>query len=186
MDGRMIRVIQVDLMLLNWSETANGGAKVVFQLADTDDLAHFRSLTLAKGGRSGQLFSAALALVEDEPEAIKRRVGPRCQLAVRWCKDPEFRGWLEREYPEATAAVLRAAPGATSKEEWAAAVVRAVIGVKSRAEIDKSEAAATLFDLRLRAPFMEFLSKHKSLAEQDVGSVTDVETEASWGTSWGT
>jgi hypothetical protein len=171
----MPRVIAVDLMLLNWSETANGGAKVVFQLADTDDLAHFRSLTLAKGGRSGQLFSAALALVEDEPEEIKRRVGPRCQLAIAWCKNPTFRAWIEREYPEATATALLSAPSMASNEEWAAAVVRAILGVKSRAEIDKSSAAAALFDLRLRAPFMEFLEREKLSQDQDIACATGVD-----------
>jgi hypothetical protein len=151
----MPKVITVDLMLLNWSETANGGAKVVFQLADSLDLDQFKALTLAKGKRAGQLFAAALALIEEpsDPKWQKKGPQPRCALVCQWCQTDKFRAWLSMAFPEIAANVSVNDTG----EEWAAQVVRTVLGITSRADIDGNPSNETNFDRLLREPYREYL-----------------------------
>lgn len=151
-----VRTIQAELMLLSWAETSNGGAKVVFQLADTADLEPFKSLTLAKGKQAGQRFMAVLALVEDdapEPDPVKRTIGPRCQLAVRWCEMPEFWWWLNRVYPDTSGNY-----GGGDKFT-APKIMRALLEVKSRAEIDGNPALEARFDTLFRDPFSDYLRR---------------------------
>lgn len=56
-----------EVMLLDWSETAKGGAKIVLQLDGPDALEPFRTMTLAKRGIAGQRLMAVLVEIgEDE------------------------------------------------------------------------------------------------------------------------
>lgn len=56
-----------EVMLLDWSETAKGGAKIVLQLDGPGALEPFRTMTLAKRGTAGQrLMAVMVEIAEDE------------------------------------------------------------------------------------------------------------------------
>lgn len=57
-------------MLLDWSETAKGGAKIVLQLDGPDALEPFRTMTLAKRGIAGQRLIVVMVEVGDEESPI--------------------------------------------------------------------------------------------------------------------
>lgn len=53
-----VQCIEADVMLLGWSETHSGGAKITLQLADVAQLEPFKRMTLKKGKIAGQLLTA--------------------------------------------------------------------------------------------------------------------------------
>lgn len=55
-----------EVMLLDWSETAKGGAKIVLQLDGPESLEPFRTMTLAKRGVAGQRLMAVMVEVGDD------------------------------------------------------------------------------------------------------------------------
>lgn len=122
-----IQTINTEVMLLSWRESSSGGASVTFALPDAESLEAFKALTTAKGGRGGQRFIAAFALLNDDetpaelpPARTSARtpartsgavtpvqateqesrgpLGPRAMLAVRLCKDASFTEWLRQRY----------------------------------------------------------------------------------------
>ena len=91
----MIDTIQADVMLLGWSETHNGGAKITLQLADIAQLEPFKKMTLKKGKVAGQLMTAVFVEVdgngqpvppEPEPGTGEQAAKKRAQL--RTLPDP--------------------------------------------------------------------------------------------------
>lgn len=58
--------ISLEVMLLDWSETAKGGAKIVLQLPSPEDLEPFRKMTLAKRGVAGQRLAVAMVEIHDD------------------------------------------------------------------------------------------------------------------------
>ena len=69
--------------------------------------------------------------------APKPKPGPLCQLAVQWCKDPQFQIWAD-----------------VRDEEAAKQFILAECEIESRKEIDTK--AAARFEAYFRKPFMMF------------------------------
>ena len=65
-----IPTIATEPMLVRWAESSNGGASITFLLSDAAELAPFKAMTVAKGGRAGQRFMAALALLGDDEQPV--------------------------------------------------------------------------------------------------------------------
>jgi hypothetical protein len=63
-----LKTIQIEVMLLSWSDTASGGAKIVLQLADPDELDAFKQMTLAKKGHAGQRLMCVLVEIDPDTE----------------------------------------------------------------------------------------------------------------------
>jgi hypothetical protein len=56
---------ELELWLLGWSESHNGGCKVTFQVTE-DDLVYFRSATIRKGKHAGQRYAGFLVQLTDQ------------------------------------------------------------------------------------------------------------------------
>lgn len=152
------------VQLLGWSDTHNGGAKLVLQLEDSDALEPFKTLTVKHGKMAGQLLAIAVALEEPEgprlskeelrnPLEEKPKGGPLSNLAGIWCGNPDFHAWLQEYWPDEWSAALelieQPSDGETAKQ-----VVYYICGVNSLALLDHSPAAADLFQRCIRAPYM--------------------------------
>jgi hypothetical protein len=59
-----------EAQLLRWTESSNGGATVVLQLSDADDLTIFKTMTLAKRGVVGQRLAVAVAEIGDDEQLV--------------------------------------------------------------------------------------------------------------------
>src|SRR5580765_449424 len=140
-------------MLLSWQKTSTGGAKVVFQILP-EDLDKFEALTCAKNGKGGQRFMAALAMIADDETQEPLPVGPLCKLAVIWCKDPAFQGWLALTYPGECASH----GPEESPADLAKAVLCSLCGVKSRKDLDHTVDGRRSFNELVRRPYSEFLA----------------------------
>lgn len=144
--------IQAEVQLLNWSETATGGSKVVLQV---DDLDPWRLLQRKEGKTSGTRFMAVFVPIGDDdqplpdaqPQQEERKGGPLAQLAGRWCGDPVFREWLRDEW----------CSGFLPDVDEAAETIRHACGISSRAELDHDARARTLFDQKFRIPYGRYL-----------------------------
>lgn len=132
---------QGEVMLAGWSQTHNGGAKVTFWLADDTDLEAFKAMTVAKGKTAGQrLALVAVEIGDDEqPKAQpEQKGGELAKLAAMFCQQPEFWEFCGQ-----------------SNAAEAAAWIRVVCHVPSRADLDHNPAAAKLFHDRVRKPYLE-------------------------------
>ena len=175
--------IQIEVMLLSWSQTHNGGSKIVLQLADEDDLAHFQQMTVRKGTRAGQRLIAVFVEIGDDEKPVihsdqiiepqgqpetpaaptaKPAKGPHwpaglCGLATRWCADPaivdDFLEWLWAEHGGECYAVNEGLSDAAMPSDLAAGVIRAVCGITSRRDLDTDQRARGVFDDRIRLPY---------------------------------
>ena len=142
------------MQLAGWSETHNGGAKVTFWLQSPDDLEPFRALTVRKGNQSGQRFMAALVEIGDnelpvQPEAgipvsEKPKIGPLAYWLVLRCNEPEFWVWLRSmDY------------GCDSPRE-AGAIVKEMLGLQSRKDLDSNPDNVDLFHAHIRGPYSKW------------------------------
>jgi hypothetical protein len=171
--GETLPTIQLEAMLLDWSETAKGGAKLVLQLPSADDLDAFRAFTLAKRGHAGQRFMAVFVPIGDDekpepvpsvPDAPGKPAdppahalgGPLARLAGIWCASLHFQAWIAG-HPRFAEAYLESPEGADA-EEAAAHVVRTLCNVTSRAELDHSSTSAELFHEAFRIPYNAYLN----------------------------
>lgn len=147
---------QGEVMLLGWSESHNGGAKVTFQLADPSDLEPFKAMTVAKGKTAGQRLACVLVEIGDDEQPVERheekpKGGTLAKLAGMWCNDPRFWEWL-----------TKCCDRPCSKTGDAAHWIRQWCSVNSRTELDSDEEAAARFHSRIREPFSAYL---KTLGE---------------------
>jgi hypothetical protein len=167
----MTPAFQGELQLASWSESANGGAKVVFWLADADDLDVFKAMTVRKGNRAGQRFAAVLVEIGDDERPVEPqgevaaaadaqlarlagdttakadlKGGALAKLAGRWCQSPEFREWAD-----------------VADADEAAEYIRAMCGVESRAELDHNPEAAAAFHKYIRQPYADWLQLVKGV-----------------------
>lgn len=102
-------------------------------------------------GKPGQpLALAALKPASSEPEADKPKGGTLAQWVALRCQEPAFQAWLKDQY---LTRWLEA--GESDPEECAAAVVRSICGVKTRAELDSNATAAARLHAHIRTPFKE-------------------------------
>lgn len=149
------------VQLLGWSDTHNGGPKLVLQLESSEDLEAFKHLTVKNGKIAGQLLGVAMVLQNPEPEPVvlqsplakKPKGGALSELAGLWCGTARFQDWVKQCWPGHWSDATEVIDGADASE-LAAQVVRSVCNVGSRAELDHSAAAAALFNERFREPFM--------------------------------
>lgn len=170
-----VKTIQADVMLLGWSETHNGGAKITLQLADVAELEPFKKMTLAKGKIAGQLLTAVFVEVDGngqpvppEPEAgtgeqtAKKRGGGKfpagyCGLAVMWSGDPVFLSFLMENYPATHCACLQAlGPGSHDIDVVGGWCIKKLCGIASRKELDAKDTARATFEKLIREPYMSF------------------------------
>lgn len=143
---------QGEVQLLNWSETHNGGAKIVLQLADAADLERFKSMTVKKGNHAGQRLATVMVEIGDDEKPIKQpqsQPGMLCIMACTFCADPVFWEWISlSQYACRTEAHAK---------EW----VLGVCDVGSRKEIDANKIAMTRFHTLIREPFMAWRSTNR-------------------------
>lgn len=147
-----LKAINIECMLLGWAETHNGGAKIVLQLADPDDLEPFKAMTVAKGKLAGQRLALAIVEIGDDERPVESTApkgGPLSRLAARWCQDESFQRWIGVNFP-----------GSDDAEKLAAKRVRETCGVVSRAALDHDPQAAHLFHERIRIPYQIHLQQH--------------------------
>ncbi|AEZ50834.1 hypothetical protein DC1_00015 [Burkholderia phage DC1] len=144
-----------EMQLAGWSETHTGGCKVTFWLPDPADLDAFRALTVRKGNVAGHRFMVAMVEIGDDEQPVQQPAGPRpepepekpkggalARLAGMWCNDPDFWAWLRSQGNKCASA------------EDAAAIVRDICDIDSRAELDSSADAERAFQESIRSPFM--------------------------------
>lgn len=155
-----------ELQLLSWSETSNGGAKIVLALADPSELEVFKTITCMKGKQAGQRIGAAFVLIGDDekPQAVEgKKGGVLAMLAAQLCGTERFQIWIEDAHTSLWVFAKRQLelddnPCAT-REEIAAAVVRMGCKISSRSELDHDPAAADTFHQKFRIPYVEWQQK---------------------------
>jgi hypothetical protein len=142
-----------EVQLAGWSDSHNSGAKVTFWLKDPEQLAAFRGMTERKGKTAGQRLAMVLVEINDDetlgsPQPEKEKPGPLCMLAVQWCKDENFQGWLLE--PSRRFVSL-------DWEKDARAMLLHKCQIQSRRDLDTNPEAANLFQTLIRTPFMAYL-----------------------------
>lgn len=142
----MTPAFQGEVQLLNWSETHNGGAKIVLQLADAADLEAFKVMTVRKGKVAGQRLATVMVEIGDderpiEPAAPTQRPGMLCVMACAFCADRLFQDW---------------SVGATGNESDAKEFILDTCGIDSRKKLDTDKEAARLFHTLIREPYLEW------------------------------
>jgi hypothetical protein len=147
-----------EVQFCGYSDSHTQGPIVKFRLTDSDELAAFRAMTVAKGNQAGQRLMLAVALIGDgeEPEAPpepttrhpvaaedgRMKPGPLCMEAILLCQNPRFREWC-----------------AVDTEPQAREYLLEVCGIDSRKELDTDRMAADRFVSRIRLPFMAWMRK---------------------------
>lgn len=145
-----------EMQLAGWSESHTSGCKVTFWLSSSDELEAFRALTVRKGNTAGHRFMAALVEIGDDEQPVQSDIGktisekPKggelARLAGIWCNEPKFWRWVN-------------ASGFTAidNDMQAAAYIRSVCEVESRAELDNNDRAGMRFQEMIRLPYMAYL-----------------------------
>lgn len=87
---------------------------------------------------------------EGRQEEAKPKGGPLAKLAGMWCEDGDFLAWIGKTMGPAWA-----------KPEQAAACIRHLCSIESRADLDSNEEAARLFQETFRGPFMEWMRANR-------------------------
>lgn len=163
-DGALIPSIQCEAMLLDWSVTARGGAKIVLQIPSAEEMEPFKALTLAKRGGAGQRMAAVFVLIGDDEQPLplegakhadKPLGGPLARLAGIWCGDETFQRWVTEQ--EAFAEAILESPEGLDATGLAAHVIRIICNVASRAELDHDARAAALFHKHFRDAYARYL-----------------------------
>lgn len=176
-----IPTINTELMLLSWRESSSGGASVTFALPDAESLEQFKALTAAKGGKGGQRFMAAMAVLgdDDQPEPIPatepkpaksdrepvKKLGGKAMLAVRLCKDPAFSEWVRPIYDrhmggngnswgDVHPEQFGGRTEAARLEAWTRHVILAMCICNSRRDLDTDPFAGTRFEVLIRKPWI--------------------------------
>ncbi|QMV32477.1 hypothetical protein KMC50_gp55 [Ralstonia phage Claudette] len=156
MDAEIKPTFQGEVQLAGWSETHNGGCKVTFWLADATDLDVFRALTVRKGNTAGHRLACVLVEIgEDElpvtpPEPVapapeKPQGGALAKLAGMLCSNSDFWRFLTEHF---RASITNA--------EQAAGAMREICKIKSRAELDNDQDAASIFHEAIRLPYVRW------------------------------
>lgn len=185
-----VPTIATELMLLRWSESSNGGASITFLLPAAADLEPFKAMTTAKGGKAGQRFMAALALLGDDEQpvappttpvmratrraeptvagAATPRGGPLSQLAGRWCASDTFQRWARQVYDHHLGGNGSGwgdiGPNELEPADFARHAILVLCKVNSRRELDHDGAGAERFHELVRRPFAAFM---ETMADED-------------------
>lgn len=162
---KKVHVIECDVMLLGWSETHSGGAKVTLQLSDVAELEPFKSMTIKKGKIAGQLLKACFVEVDGNGEPVQpdepakkgggKFPGGLCGLAVRWCGETHFIEWIMDTYPHIHADALQSmmCGESTPINDVSAWCVKKICGIGSRKELDTNDLARARFEELIRVPY---------------------------------
>ena len=154
-----------EVQFAGYSDSSRSGPRVTFHLADREDLEKFV-------GKEGKRFMLALCEIADDetpstsggspapsqgaadapiappdgtgdaPKQPAEKLGPLAILAVRWCRDPMFLGWLG--LPDEAAAKRH---------------MQEVCGIESRRELDTNVYAAEHFHNAYRKRFQAYLQE---------------------------
>lgn len=150
-----------DAQFLAWGDGPQG-PWIKLKLPDSDDLAPFRGMTQAKATQAGQILAIGIIEVRDgdQPSAETdakiieaAKGGAKARLAGILCADPTFQKWL---FDRMGAVILSPS---VDREASAAAMIRELCRVRSRAELDHNEAAGKTFDAEIRLPWQEHCAK---------------------------
>jgi hypothetical protein len=143
-----------EFMLAGWNESHQGGRKVSFFLPDEGEEHPFKKFTIAKGKRAGHRFMAVLVEIADDETPVpqepeKPKGGVLSKNAARMCNVPLFQGFLrEVHHNYWSQCSLTTEYGRES--DIAAEVLRRILGVQSRSEIDHNQDAATKWHALMR------------------------------------
>jgi len=138
----MTPLFQGEIQLRRWSESSTQGVQVTFALADSDDLEPLKM-------KSGKRFMAVLVEIGDDETPVeppKEPIGPLCKWLVMRCAEPEFWVWLESVSPDPV-----------RNAEDAATVVKFVMDIESRREIDNDQVKSAKFHRMIREPYQKWL-----------------------------
>jgi hypothetical protein len=113
--------------------------------------------TGAGSGGSAESGDAAPACAAPSCEVLKG--GALAKLAGMWCNDPAFQRWIKALAPDLWDRYAAKAQTGDSDHLIAGNLIRAMVGVKTRAELDHNPAAADVFNRLIRAPYAESLRK---------------------------
>ncbi|HQC98971.1 MAG TPA: hypothetical protein PK306_25020 [Aquabacterium sp.] len=184
-----VPTIATELMLLRWAESSTGGASITFLLPAAADLEPFKAMTTAKGGKAGQRFMAALALLGDDERPVEPpgatgaaarparqaassgaapKGGPLSQLAGRWCASHAFQRWVRPVYDRHLGGDGSGwgdiGPNELEPADFARHAILVLCKVDSRRELDHDPAAAERFHDLVRRPFAAFM---ETMADED-------------------
>ena len=142
---------QGEIMLLNWSETHNGGAKIVLQLADPSDLEKFKLMTVKKGNVAGQRMMAVFVEINEHEQPAQEPMRVSRDAALL-CKSVHFQDFVEsiRFFKYETA---------HAREEQAKQFIYDCCKITSRAELDSNNAAYKEF-LKVQAGYRSYLAQN--------------------------
>lgn len=164
----MKTIFKGEVQLLGWSDTHNGGAKLILQLSDPADLEPFKHLTSKHGKVAGQILGAVIVVPEDELEPKRSQEptpdpqpkgGALAQLAGMWCRNIVFQEWLKANFPaeQRQASEALAEPDAY---ELARETVLAITHLPRLSWLDANgcEGEVAAFHHLIREPFAAYLS----------------------------
>lgn len=137
---------QGEVQLLNWSETHNGGAKVILQLSDTRDLECFKLMTVKKGNVAGQRLAVVMVEIGDDENPVPQM--RLSQQSALLCKDFKFQSFVEKRDGYHCETPF-------DREEQAVTHLRKFCGVASRAELDSNGEAGARFQ-QLLSTYLNF------------------------------
>ena len=139
-----------EVRVVRSSYTSKTGPTITLALHDIDELSRVQ-------GMDGKRYMLALVEIGDDEQPVqpkagevveKMKGGHLARQAGIWCDTPHFWGWLES---------VHHMPVKNSNK--AADVLREMLGIGSRAELDNNESAAERFQTKIRAPFMKYMAR---------------------------
>lgn len=138
---------QGELQILGWAESDKGGRTVKFQCAGDDADHPF------KGFKSKARFAVVFVEIGDDEQPVKQpeqaspatgiRLSNTCALL---CKDRDFWAWIE----DATWGVP------VHSEQKCAEVIKDLLDIESRSDLDSDERAAAKFVTDVLTPYNEW------------------------------
>lgn len=141
----MTPLFQGEVQLRRWSESSSQGVQVTFALADSDDLEPLKM-------KSGKRFMAVLVEIGDDEQAVqppKEPIGPLCKWLVMRCAESEFWKFLAEDF--------RLGKAAPKSAEECSVVVKSLLMIDSRKEIDADPEAGKVFHELIRQPYQKWL-----------------------------
>ncbi len=130
---------------VNLKTMADGTLRISFDIEPIHAQDAFK-LFAAPGTQAAIAALKAGAYIEQQATQEKPRGGKLARLAGIWCNEPKFWRWVN-------------ASGFTAidNDMQAAAYIRSVCEVESRAELDNNDRAAMRFQELIRLPYMAYL-----------------------------
>lgn len=138
-----------EVQLAGWSETHNGGCKLILWLPDSSCLDPFRALTVRKGNQAGHVMMCVMVEVDNEGQPVAppppKTPHSLSRLAALLCENPTFWTWMLEAFGMEVKTPAQAA-------DW----MRELLAIDSRAELDTDPDAAAAFHENIRLPFVRW------------------------------